>query len=324
VDFIINTCTNPYYNMALDEYCLSKFSDRTFFYLWRNEPSIILGCNQDIYKEVDLDYCKDNGIKLVRRCTGGGMVYHDLGNLNFSFIGDSKNPNIVDEFKIILVDAFKHVGITAEVAGRNDLYVKGDKFSGTAVRTNEQRVLFHGTVLFDADLNQISRVSNKNTGKIKRKSVNSCPNHVTNIRQFLRTDMDICQFTNTMYNILKGPDGKQLLLTDCDIVNIQKIADNKFKKQSWIYNEPTEFTLKRESRLNSGRVIAYLKIANNKVSSIKFMGDFIGFQDVESLEKLIKGCDFNRINLANTLKNIDVSDYFLNDTLDDILNLLID
>lgn len=324
MDFILNTCTDPYYNMALDEYCLGKFTDKTFFYLWRNEPSIILGCNQDIYKEVDLDYCRDNGIKLVRRCTGGGMVYHDLGNLNFSFVGNSNNPNIVDEFKAELVEAFRYVGITVEAAGRNDLYVNGYKFSGTAARTNEQRVLFHGTILFDADLTRISYVSNKNTGKIKRKSVDSHPTQVTNIRPLLKTDMDIDRFTGLMCDVLKDNDGVELQLTDCDKNKIQEIANNKFREQSWIYGEPTDYTIKREGRLNSGLVIVYLKITNGLVDSIQFKGDFIGLQDIVALERLIKGCGYNRTDLAFVLKTIEVSDYFQNDTLDNLLNLLIE
>jgi lipoate-protein ligase A len=324
MDFIVNTCTDPYFNMALDEYCLSQFTDRSFFYLWRNEPSIILGCNQDIYKEVDLDYCRDNEIKLVRRCTGGGMVYHDFGNLNFSFVGDASNPQIVEEFKATLIDAFKQVGLTVDATGRNDLYVNGYKFSGTAARANEQRVLFHGTILYDADLTRISHVSNKNTGKIKRKSVDSHPTQVANIRPLLKTDMDINQFTRLMYKILIGCEGKEIQLNDCDIKNIQEIAENKFRKQSWIYNEPADYTIKREGRLNSGLVIAYLKISDGKVDSILFKGDFIGLQDIVTLERIIRGCDYNRAALAIALRDIEVSDYFLNDTLDNLLNLLTD
>lgn len=235
MNYIINNSTDPYFNMAFDEYCLEAIEGQELFYIWRNVPSVILGCNQDAEVELDLDYCRSNNISIVRRCTGGGMVFHDLGNVNFSFIGDANDLHFTDTVKEKLINALRTFGIDAVTTARNDLFIDGKKFSGTAVRLTDRNILFHGTLLFDADLQQIKKVSNKQTGKIIRKAVASQPSEVTNLLPYINIKMRVEQFMQELQDALASTDGQMVQLTSEQIYAIEQLADSKYRKAEWIY-----------------------------------------------------------------------------------------
>ena len=235
MNYIINNSTDPYFNMAFDEYCLEAFEGQELFCIWRNAPSVILGCNQDAEMEVDLDYCRENNISIVRRCTGGGMVFHDLGNVNFSFIGNVNDLHFTDRVKDKLISALSTFGIDAVTTARNDLFVEGKKFSGTAVRLTDKTILFHGTLLFDADLQQIKKVSNKQTGKIIRKAVASQqPSDVANLLPYINIKMSVEQFMQELQESLATTDGQLIQLTSEQISAINQLADSKYRKTEWI------------------------------------------------------------------------------------------
>lgn len=235
MNYIVNNSTDPYFNMAFDEYCLEVFEGQEFFYIWRNAPSVILGCNQNVELEVDLDYCRDNNISIVRRCTGGGMVFHDLGNVNVSFIGNASNLYFIDKVKDNLISALSVLGIDAITTARNDLFIDGKKFSGTAVRLTAKNILFHGTLLFNADLQQIKQVSNKQTGKIIRKAVASQPSDVTNLLPYIDIKMSVRQFMQELQDTLATTDGELIQLTSEQISAINQLAECKYRKVEWIY-----------------------------------------------------------------------------------------
>ena len=236
MNYLINTSTDPYFNMAFDEYCLKAFSEHLpLFYIWRNRPSVILGCNQCVEQELDLDYCRTRDIDIVRRCSGGGMVYHDLGNVNFTFIGDANNLHFVDDAKSKLIEALTQLGIYAVTTARNDLFIDGKKFSGTAVRMTESAVLFHGTLLFDVDLQRIRNVSNKQTGKIARKAVESQPSEVGNLSQYINNVKGVEGFMNALQAALTSPDSIALELQSEQIQEINELADSKYRNCDWIY-----------------------------------------------------------------------------------------
>ena len=236
MNYLINTSTDPYFNMAFDEYCLKAFSEHLpLFYIWRNRPSVILGCNQCVEQELDLEYCRTHDIDIVRRCSGGGMVYHDLGNVNFSFIGDANNLHFVDYAKSKLIEALTQLGINAVTTARNDLFIDGKKFSGTAVRMTESAVLFHGTLLFDVDLEQIRKVSNKLTGKIARKAIESRPSDVANLSHYINNVRDVEDFMKALQSFLNLYDGKLIDLLPEQIQEINELADTKYRKHDWIY-----------------------------------------------------------------------------------------
>lgn len=233
---VLNNCTDPYYNMAFDEWCLEHYKDDTFFYLWRNRPSVILGCNQDVAHEIEVEYCRDKGINIVRRCTGGGAVYHDLGNINFSFIGSANNLNFVDESKHLIIKALSSFGINAITTSSNDIFVDNKKISGTAVRATKNAILFHGTLLYDLDLNEIYNISNKVTGKIIRKAVKSRPSLVANIRPLIKKDMSTEEFMLKLQDIIVHGSTNELTISKNEIEEINYIADNKYRSSEWIYS----------------------------------------------------------------------------------------
>lgn len=235
MNYLVNNSSDPYFNMAFDEYCLGIFEGQELFYVWRNASSVILGCNQNAEEELDLKYCRDNNISIVRRCTGGGMVYHDLGNVNFSFIGSANDLCFTNKIKDKLINALGTFGIDAITTARNDLFIDGKKFSGTAVRLTDKNILFHGTLLFDADLQQIKNVSNKQTGKIVRKAVASQPSNVTNLLPYINKKMSVEQFMEELRNTLATTEGHQIQLTSEQISFIEHLAESKYRKAEWIF-----------------------------------------------------------------------------------------
>ena len=232
---VVNNNTDPYFNMAFDEWCLEHYRSDTLFYIWRNKPSVIVGCNQAIALEVDEEYCHSKGIDIVRRCTGGGTVYHDLGNVNFSFIGSADNLNFVEESKHLIIKSLNVIGIKAITASGNDLFVDFKKISGTAIKILDKAVLFHGTLLFDVDINQIYNISNKETGKIIKKTIQSRPSLVTNIRPLLETEMTTESFMLRLQELVLQDSFSILTLSPSEISNIESIADHKYRSREWIY-----------------------------------------------------------------------------------------
>ena len=177
--FLNNPSTDPWYNLSFDEYCLEQYpSDDRFFYLWRNRPSVIVGLNQNVYAEVNLDYLDAQGICLVRRSTGGGAVYHDLQNLNYTLVGRGVSPEPV-------VEALRRLGVPAELSGRNDIFVEGRKVSGYARRVWRDRELIHGTLMYDVDLDTLARALDVPGSKLAVKGVASVRSRVANLKEYL-------------------------------------------------------------------------------------------------------------------------------------------
>ena len=184
--FAVLKSTDPYLNLAIEEY-LFRYTTDDIFMLWQNEPSVVVGVNQNIYAEIDFDYLRSNNIHPVRRITGGGAVYHDLGNVNYTYISQSKSANEIDfiSYTKPIVDALKALSINATLNGRNDLYVDGFKFSGNAQHHEGSRVLHHGTILFDADFQALSSALTVDEEKLKSKAVKSVRNRVVNLSSYL-------------------------------------------------------------------------------------------------------------------------------------------
>ncbi|MCR4824426.1 MAG: lipoate--protein ligase, partial [Bacteroidales bacterium] len=228
--FLKNPSTDPWYNMSFDEYCLEQYlSDDSYFYLWRNRPSVIIGLNQNAYSEVNLGYLEEKGILLARRVTGGGAVYHDLQNLNYTFIGRDVTPQPVAE-------ALCRLGVPAQLTGRNDIYVDGRKVSGYARRVWHDRQIVHGTLMYDVDLDTLTRVLDVPGSKLEAKGIASVRSRVANLKDFLPQFPSLDSLQDALQEILAGPDG-ELPFGEERRAAVQRISDGKFSTWEWIYGQ---------------------------------------------------------------------------------------
>ena len=226
--FLRNTSTDPHFNMSFDEYCLQRLpSDDDVFYLWQNRPSVIIGHNQDAEREVNLDYLRQNGIVLARRVTGGGAVYHDLQNLNYSIVG--RKPRIE-----VIVEALRSMGVPAELTGRNDIFVEGRKVSGFARSVYHQRELIHGTLMYDVDIDALTRALDTPESKLNRKGVASVRSRVANLKDYLPGIEDIAQFQERLHTLLARGD-QEVFLPPEAMEQIEKRRIEKFASPQWIY-----------------------------------------------------------------------------------------
>ena len=226
--FLRNTSTDPHFNMSFDEYCLQRLpSDDCVFYLWQNRPSVIIGHNQDARREVNLEYLQEHGIVLARRVTGGGAVYHDLQNLNYSIVG--RRPRID-----VIVEALRSLGVPAELTGRNDIFVEGRKVSGFARSVYHQRELIHGTLMYDVDIDVLTRALDTPESKLNRKGVASVRSRVANLKDYLPEIDDIGQFRERLHALLACGD-QEVFLGPEAYERIEKRRIEKFAAPEWIF-----------------------------------------------------------------------------------------
>lgn len=229
--YLVNESTDPHFNMAFDEWCLENLDiSEPVFYLWKNRPSVIIGLNQDAAQEVNLEYLKEKGITLARRVTGGGAVYHDLQNLNYTIIGKEIGPKIFAE-------ALCRLGIKAELTGRNDIFVDGKKVSGYAKRIWKDRTLIHGTLMYDVDIDVLTRALTTPVSKLALKGVSSVRSRVTNLKDMLTSFRDIDEVKEALHRILADGDGR-IDLTESQLSEIRELSDGKFSTVEWLFREP--------------------------------------------------------------------------------------
>lgn len=324
--YLRNNHTDPYFNMAFDEYCLEQLAiDEPVFYLWQNRPSVIIGANQEVHTEVNLDYLKENNISLVRRVTGGGAVYHDLGNLNYTIVGRSEDlERDYPEYTRYMLEALQKLGVPATLSGRNDILVEGRKVSGFAKRVCKNRLMIHGTLMFDVDIDKLTQVLCPPATKLQSKGIASVRSRVANLSEFLPDITDISLFKQHLENILSNNYADQeWTLSPKDIQNIELLAHEKFEKWEWIYGHSPRATLNISEKLACGTVHIHLNISENRITSCLFGGDFIGNLPANDLEKALTGLPYDHDSISKALTQTDVSRYFDGVTNAELLRLII-
>lgn len=315
---INNTSTNAYFNLAMEEYFL-KNTNEDIFMLWRNESAIIVGKNQNTLSEINYEYVKENKIKVVRRQSGGGAVFHDLGNINFTFI--SCNDNSFSDFKrftMPIIDALKNLNIQAEFSGRNDLLIDNQKFSGNAQYNYKNKVMHHGTLLFSSEINDLSSALKVKPSKFIGKSVKSVKSRVTNIANHLEKDMTVLEFKNYLMNFINSKYENNCLyqLSEEDVNEINKLVEEKYNTWQWNFGHSPKYALNNEIKYPGGNIEFSLNVEKGLIKEIKFFGDFFGKKDVSYIEDLLKNANHNEASIRSILNNIDINDYFLNCDID--------
>ena len=311
--YLKNPSTNPYYNMAFDEYCLESLPiDEPVFFLWQNRPAVIVGYNQEVNTEVNLDYLKEKGIDLVRRVTGGGAVYHDLENLNYTIVGRSEDlERDYPEYAALMMKALQALGVPATLSGRNDILVEGKKVSGFAKRVCKNRLMVHGTLMYNVDVDVLTHVLNPSTTKLQSKGIASVRSRVTNLCNYLPELSDIQAFKNRLEEILSNNySDAEYKLSETDLTHIQRLTDEKFATWEWNYGRSPKATLVHSARLACGTVEIHLTLAENRIASCRFGGDFLGNLPASDVEKALTGIPYEINEIRKCLSKIELNRYF--------------
>lgn len=323
-------------NLATEEYLMNHADvNEPLFLVYIQSPCVIIGRNQNSYEELDLNYLRENHITLTRRISGGGAVFDDLGNMSFSFVKKRDEVQFGDYQNVtepILVALHKMGATQAQSGGRNDLYIDGLKFSGNAMYSKNNRTYSHGTLMYDVDLSVLDRILTVSKEKIASKATPSVKKNVTNVKgylkpefQFERTEDFRNQLLCELYGVksLAEIKDKELVLTQADREAIQKLFDEKYANDAWIFGEAPAFEYNKRTRIASvGIVDVKLNVVHGKISAAKIFGDFFGQQPVEQLSDFLVGKEYRFEAIEKELKQIKVSEYIHNLTNEDFLALL--
>ncbi|SHM46534.1 lipoate--protein ligase [Gracilibacillus kekensis] len=321
--------TDPQINLAIEEYVLKKFGEEdTYLLFYINQPSIIIGKNQNTVEEINTDYVDENGIKVVRRLSGGGAVYHDEGNLNFSFItkDDGDSFHNFAKFTEPVVEALKKLGVPAELKGRNDLVADGRKISGNAQFTTKGRMFSHGTLMYDSEIENVVRSLNVKTEKIKSKGIKSIRSRVANISEFMDEKLSMddlkAHILKHVFEVDNVADVPKYELTDEDWDNIHQLSKERYQQWEWNFGKSPKFNIQHSHKFDGGLVDVRLDVHKGIIEQCTIYGDFFGVGDVKELEEKLNGVRYERTAINEALSELDVSHYLGKITKEDFLGLI--
>ncbi|MFB5196168.1 lipoate--protein ligase [Neobacillus sp. KR4-4] len=319
--------TDPRINLAIEEYALKNLDiNETYLLFYINEPSIIIGKNQNTIEEINTEYVEGNGIKVVRRLSGGGAVYHDLGNLNFSFItkDDGESFHNFRKFTEPVVKALKKLGVNAELSGRNDIEVGGRKISGNAQFSTKGRMFSHGTLMLNSEIENVVSALKVKKDKIESKGIKSVRSRVANISEFLTEKIEVGEFRSLLLkNIFEGQEEvPEYLLTEEDWEKIHQLSKERYQSWDWNYGRSPKFNLQHSHRFPVGSIDVRLEVNKGVIENCKIYGDFFGVGDVSEIEAKLTGARYEKNEIEKALADVDTTHYFGNIDKKDFLNLL--
>ena len=359
--YIENTCTDPAYNLAFEEYVFTQMRfDEPVLLLWRNAPAVIVGRYQNTLEEIDEQYVKEHGIRVVRRDTGGGAVYHDLGNLNYSFIIPEVDRMKVDfrTFTAPVVKALQVAGIHAEQSGRNDILADGKKFSGNAQHFSRGRLLHHGTLMFDVDMETVAAALRVKPGKFRSKATKSVRSRVTNLKPLLETAVSMegaavgqaaVECTEAVGQAAvecTAPVGqapvdtlgfKQLLLdwfrreydlreerlSPAQMEQVRDLQKRKYESASWNFGRSPASEITRGDFFRCGQVVFHFSIREHRVHRLQITGDFFSSRDIAELEQMLEGVQYEREALLQVLSEADLPSYLGDVTAEELVDVIV-
>ena len=321
--FCILQTTDPHYNLAVEEYLFNTAQDDVFL-LWQNANTVVVGNNQNAYAEIDMQVLNLNGTKLARRITGGGTVYHDLGNVNYSFISPSAKTDGIDfnYYATPIIKALEDLGVKVTLSGRNDLITSsGKKISGNAQHRLNDRVLHHGTLLYSSDLEFLSKVLTVDSEKLKTKAVKSTRQRVENIENLIDKKLSVSEFIAHLEKFILSNYNPEILTVETS-AEIEKLY-NRNKSIGWLFPEKdfiSKYQTVKKQRFDFGLVELNLELKNDTILSLKITGDFFGEKRIEELEGLFKNVKLDSVNSA--LGGVCVSNYILGITNSEFIALI--
>ncbi len=321
---IRNHSTNPYFNLAAEEVLLKDFQEDVFM-LWRNKPSVIIGKNQNAIREINTLFVEDHDIPVVRRLSGGGAVFHDLGNINFTFIrkDNGKSFNNFRTFTQPILDVLNDMGVKASFSGRNDLIISGRKFSGNAQFKYKNRVLHHGTLLYNAKIHDLSKALRPKSAHIQGKSIRSVRSRVTNICDHLDPPLAIEDFISRVEaHILKATDHRFHTFSDQEVEGIYRLASCKYETWEWNFASSPSFTYSYETQGDYGQLQLTFSVDQGTMEDVRILGNFQGQGNIQDLERMLTGLPHRRSAVVEALKPVEISRYVKGMDLESFASLI--
>jgi len=316
--YLQSPSTDAEFNLALEQYVFEEMDPgREYFMLWQNASAIIIGKNQNTVEEINRKVVEERGIQVVRRLSGGGAVYHDMGNLNFTFIrhgGDTANMDL-HAFCQPIASALQQLGVDAQVNGRNDITIQGRKFSGNSQYVKKGRIMHHGTLMFDSDLSVVTECLRVSKDKIESKGIKSVRSRVTNIREHLPEGADISleEFRQMLVHFMEAESGKmeRYEFTPEDLARVEEIRAGRYGRWQWNYGYSPRYRLRKERRIEGvGKILVSLEVKDGCLERSEFYGDYFGSRDAAEISDVLQGCAMERQALTDRLLQVDVDQYF--------------
>lgn len=322
--YIYNPSTDPAFNLAAEEWLLTRSGDEIFM-LWRNRPAVIVGRNQNTLAEIDEAFTRERGIPVVRRLSGGGAVFHDLGNINFTFINNGNPSEGLDfeRFTVPIQQALRAMGVECVFSGRNDLLIEGKKFSGNAQHFHAGRILHHGTLLFASDMADLSGALRVDPEKYRDKAVKSVRSRVTNISSHLPAPMEVTDFIKALMDFVSGgasPD--EMALTGAESETIEEMADKRYRTWDWNFGSSPAYNFSKRTRTEGGLLDVNLYVKKGRILTARLFGDYFGVRDVDALEERLVGCRHERGEIEGRLAGVPLDEYLHGVTLSVLLDCL--
>ena len=306
--------TDAAFNLAMEQYIFDCFDpEKEYFILWQNRNAVIIGKNQNTIKEINPSFIKEHHIQVIRRLSGGGAVYHDLGNINYTFIVNETDSYMnLPLFTKIISDTLNKLGIHSVINGRNDILIDGKKFSGNAQYHKNHRVMHHGTLMFNCDLMMLTNALNVSENKIQSKGIDSVRSRVTNIYDHLPEKIAIEEFKQQFLTALfEDIRITPYLLTSDDIQSIKKIKNDVYNTWQWNYGYSPNYMLRKSRRFeNCGEIELCINVEKGIITSFCTYGDYFSFRPLSELSSLLEGCPYQMDAVKEKLKNVKIDDYF--------------
>ncbi len=322
--YINNNSHNPYFNLAFEEYFFNYNFNDDCAILWQNKHTIVIGKNQNTWEELNHEFVKTSKINIVRRNSGGGAVYQDLGNINYSYITNKASKSDVNnyaKFTKPIIDALNNIGVEAKFSGRNDIEVNGKKISGNAQLWKNHKILHHGTILFDVNLDILQKALKPDLLKIKSKGIKSIRSRVVNIKSLLKKPLSDSQFKDILAQKL-SENAVTYIPTKADIAAITELMNQKYLTPSWNYGNNPKFNIEHKKRFTNGTLETKINVTDNKIQKIKFYGDFLSLENVADVESKLINVELNEMKILQVLQTFDLKLYFGNISENEIITTI--
>lgn len=327
--YIESKSFDPHYNLALEQYVFDEMDrNEEYFILWQNQNTIVVGKHQNTISEINQEYVDENKISVVRRLSGGGAVYHDLGNLNFTIIvsrTDQMSDFEFGRFCQVVVNALARLGVKAEINGRNDITIDDKKFSGNSQYMKQNRIMHHGCILYDADLTKLSKALKVSKDKIESKGIKSVVSRVTNVLACMDPKRPLADFKKALVEEMEAAhDVKKHELTQEEETAVKKLQKERYETWEWNYGRSPQYDILKERYVpGCGKIELHFNVKEGLIQEFDIFGDYFGNGDKEDICKVLKGVKCKREELETVLKTVELDKYFHNLDLETFVNIIL-